>query len=725
MNDCMATVAWSSLQVTALASLALVVERLASRRGPRGGAWVAALSLGVIAAVTPLAFCPIPAGLLWRVKIGDPRSTGIAEHRPTQRSLDAPISAGSSSDSTRRTSGSSRLDDLWRAVFDDRLRAMWQIGDVSMPAQQSTWVRAWGVFVSVGATFALGCMIVGLWGVRDCRRRSIAVNDPSLLALLESLRKATGCRRRIEVRHWADRGGLAPAAAVGWRRPMVLLPASWRDWHPDDLKAVMAHEVAHIASGDYAAGVVARLGLALHFYHPLVHWIAARLLLQQELAADAQGARLAGGSRNYLRTLSRLALRLDESSWTSPAKMFLPARGQLIRRIHVLKAKMPEQNLSLPPFGRAIAIAVLGAAGLSVVCLRGPAPSNAGEKNAAPGKASVASPNPASKANSASTATTPFDFSYFPGHDMGFLAVRPAAMFRIPGMKRYAEMLNAEIARALKSKGDADVSFDVESIEQAVIGLNMTPRDKKKGEPGRLMTGTFVLRSVRDRDWLPLVKVLLKDFTPKFTGLAPVQFEGRVYYTSQLPRPATNAGFYCPDARTLVWASEEEIRAMIKQPSHHAPAFASGDDGKEASLGLYEIVINNEDGRWKFDSNSDNPEDIPIAPAIEKSKRVVLRLDWGETLGLKTVVTYDTDRAAADAAKALDDLLKNAPVALLELETSAKSANRKEAQDFYRVARLFVGACAVKQSGRSVELHGRKKLTAEEIAAFGIGLVGG
>ena len=48
-------------------------------------------------------------------------------------------------------------------------------------------------------------------------------------------------------------------------------------------------------AADYATGLIARLALALKFYHPLVRWMAGRLQMQQELAADALGARFAGG----------------------------------------------------------------------------------------------------------------------------------------------------------------------------------------------------------------------------------------------------------------------------------------------------------------------------------------------------------------------------------------------------------------------------------------------
>ena len=82
----------------------------------------------------------------------------------------------------------------------------------------------------------------------------------------------------------------------------------WRDWTSDELRAVLAHEIAHVARGDYVFSLMAQVTLSLHFYHPLVHWFAQRLQLDQELAADAAAVRLVGNRNAYLHALARLAL---------------------------------------------------------------------------------------------------------------------------------------------------------------------------------------------------------------------------------------------------------------------------------------------------------------------------------------------------------------------------------------------------------------------------------
>ena len=131
----------------------------------------------------------------------------------------------------------------------------------------------------------------------------------NLLELVDALRAELGCQRPVEARQSDD---LATAATIGWRRPVVLLPADWTTWTADQRRAVLAHEIAHARSHDFLALLFGQLGLVLHFYHPLLHWLMGRLRLEQELAADAAAASVSGGQRQYLATIAELALRQQD-----------------------------------------------------------------------------------------------------------------------------------------------------------------------------------------------------------------------------------------------------------------------------------------------------------------------------------------------------------------------------------------------------------------------------
>jgi len=96
---------------------------------------------------------------------------------------------------------------------------------------------------------------------------------------------------------------------------------------------VLAHEIAHICRNDFLAWVCAQVGLVLHIYHPLVHWLASRLRLEQELAADAAAVELAGGQHCYLQTLAEMDLRQADRPLDWPARTFLPTRRTFLKRL--------------------------------------------------------------------------------------------------------------------------------------------------------------------------------------------------------------------------------------------------------------------------------------------------------------------------------------------------------------------------------------------------------
>jgi hypothetical protein len=212
-------------------------------------------------------------------------------------------------------------------------------------------------------------LVLGWEGVRSFRRRSRPVQDPQLLELLDFICAELSFTNPIEVRQSRE---LVTAATVGWRRPLILLPREWRGWTEQERRAVLAHEIAHIGRNDFLAWICAQVSVVLHFYHPLVHWLAGRLRLEQELAADAAAAAISGGQHRYLQTLAELALRQADRPVAWPAQTFLPTRRTFLRRIEKLRDK---KNVTVNRLSRGTRMATIGLlvlAGIAVAGLRAP-----------------------------------------------------------------------------------------------------------------------------------------------------------------------------------------------------------------------------------------------------------------------------------------------------------------------------------------------------------------
>ncbi len=197
----------------------------------------------------------------------------------------------------------------------------------------------------------------------------MAIDDARVLAEVHELKSRIGDRRAVTVCESADIG---TPATIGWRRPLVLLPADWRSWDDADRRAVLAHELGHVARGDYLAGLVARLTTALHFYHPLVHWLARRMRFEQELAADACGVANSLGKESYVVALARMALYQDNRALAWAARPFLPTRSTFLRRIEMLRNTNQISDAPLSSRGRRLLIAGLALVGFSIAGLRGP-----------------------------------------------------------------------------------------------------------------------------------------------------------------------------------------------------------------------------------------------------------------------------------------------------------------------------------------------------------------
>jgi TonB family protein len=126
-----------------------------------------------------------------------------------------------------------------------------------------------------------------------------------------------------------------PTMLVTWGvvRPKVILPSTAPDWSDDRMRVVLAHELAHIHRGDWAAQMAAEILRAVYWFNPLVWAAAAELRQESEHACDDTVIRSGVDASDYAAHLLHLArtLRSPRPKWfPAPA---LVRRNGLERRI--------------------------------------------------------------------------------------------------------------------------------------------------------------------------------------------------------------------------------------------------------------------------------------------------------------------------------------------------------------------------------------------------------
>ncbi|HUY92369.1 MAG TPA: M56 family metallopeptidase [Pirellulales bacterium] len=437
MNALGISLVWMALQTSLFCLAATGLYLFARRRHPALGASTLCGVLLITVGIATLSFGPWPR---WRTlaDLGPTGPTADAAaktelHRAEQSS--SPISASAADADSASDHGASPpnagvlnlLSGIWGAVRS-QVQNQLDVGSrVDLNAHRWRWPAWLAAVMLAGVGIGLARMLVGLFALARLLRETQLVSDPSLVGLLDELRAKLGCRRPIELREMAGaRAGGSPAV-VGWRRPVILLPADWRSWSAEVRRGILAHETSHVAHCDFLKWLAAQAGVVLHFYNPLVHWLARRLRLEQELAADACGAALAGGAKAYATVLAQMALQQDPSRPLWAGSPFFPSRGTLMRRIEMLDNPRFITERSPSRLGLTALLTTLALVGLGVSGFRGPT-------------AAAQAAEPPAKAESAETASTnasdallpAFDRSYLPAETIAVISVKPLAVAHSP-----------------------------------------------------------------------------------------------------------------------------------------------------------------------------------------------------------------------------------------------------------------------------------------------------
>jgi beta-lactamase regulating signal transducer with metallopeptidase domain/thiol-disulfide isomerase/thioredoxin len=205
-------------------------------------------------------------------------------------------------------------------------------------AQFVSWL--WSIWLA-GVLVLTVRLILGSLGLARLVRRSSPVPD-AIVRECRAVGERLGCSRVVRVRLTSK---VSTPCLAGVVRPVLLLPErECEDVRSDDLRAILAHELAHARNHDLAWNLAAHVASILLWFHPLAWRIRAAHAAACDAVCDAVAVDLLGDVVSYGRVLARLALR---AAWPSPAHGLAMARtSDVLRRLEALNRMVFRTPLS-------------------------------------------------------------------------------------------------------------------------------------------------------------------------------------------------------------------------------------------------------------------------------------------------------------------------------------------------------------------------------------------
>jgi beta-lactamase regulating signal transducer with metallopeptidase domain len=637
---------WCVVQVTVLTCVVAIVYLAVRRLHPRAGAAAAGGGLIMVLALTALIASPWPR---WTLST---RQGVAAVNASADRPEIGSLPLHSENGDPENIHGSSAVDRATNAQVETQQFSLWSHlwdsigtlpGEGVVNSQFVNW-RMWiGIAFLAGMILAAARLVWGIVLVRRLIRSARAVEDAQFGEIVNELRTNLELSSTVAVRESDE---LVTPAMVGWWRPIVLLPTSWREWSRDELRAALAHELSHIAGRDYATWLVARVAVVAHFYHPIVRWLASRLQLEQELAADMMAARLLGDSTLYLRSLASLALATPAHRVAGPVRTLIPSRSLLVRRVEMLRTT--QMNRPRRSAARYVTFGIVALVGLLAAGLRGPGIDFVDT-------ASAAAPTAADEAGAqVATSIERIGLELVPPDATAVVSFRAAEIAKHKELEKFVQLVNLTAPFTNSNLGVSDVA------ELMLI---------KYGDFAQSTKMRIVIRFVE-----AATAEALNDAGVK-KGEMEKATESNVW-TNDRERVAQ------VDARTVVVDHLRSIPPNEVAPIKNALPRWAGEWQKSADKPVLLAVdvkefITGESHAWLFSALGNNPLSASLHPLGHEVDWALLSASLDEKLQVSLVAKTGDEKSAAkvgDTLQAVFVLLRN----MAEMHTSVEPTNHAD-----------------------------------------------
>jgi beta-lactamase regulating signal transducer with metallopeptidase domain len=237
------------------------------------------------------------------------------------------------------------------------------------PASAPT-TMSWPLVAS--SVYGIGVIAIAMffalhhWRLNRLARRSVVVDDGEWLRLLDECRDEMRLQRPVRLLRGCE--STVPMT-FGTRRPTILMPAIADTWTEDRRRAVLRHELAHVARYDCLTQTIALVACAMYWPHPGVWRLARQLRIERELACDDRVLTAGTEARDYAGHLLDIAYSLGGRR--APALAVTMARPSQVEG-RLLAALDAARNRRAP--GRRTRLTLAVVAAIMIVGLAGATP---------------------------------------------------------------------------------------------------------------------------------------------------------------------------------------------------------------------------------------------------------------------------------------------------------------------------------------------------------------
>jgi beta-lactamase regulating signal transducer with metallopeptidase domain len=146
-----------------------------------------------------------------------------------------------------------------------------------------TWPGVVASLYAAGVVVLLGRWTAQRLSLERTARRSTPPANAQWRRLIDECADRLGVSRTVRVLRSRE---LTVPLAFGFLRGTILLPCIADAWPEARRRAVLLHELGHVARFDCLTQTTGTLACAFYWIHPAVWWAARRLRVEQELACD-------------------------------------------------------------------------------------------------------------------------------------------------------------------------------------------------------------------------------------------------------------------------------------------------------------------------------------------------------------------------------------------------------------------------------------------------------